>query len=68
MKAFSVRNGGFKSANDGMLGSRGAMLFEPYVDRPDYRGHYQEYNSDSNHFGSLKRLVLKGFGILLTKV
>ena len=47
------RFGGFKSANDGMLGSRGAMLFEPYTDRPDYKGHYQEYNSDATRPGSL---------------
>ncbi|NKB88681.1 MAG: amidohydrolase family protein [Acidobacteria bacterium] len=50
---YFLRFGGFKSANDGMLGSRGAMLFEPYADRPDYSGHYQEYNSDSDTFGSL---------------
>ena len=48
-----LRYGGFKSANDGMLGSRGAMLFEPYDDRPDYKGHYQEYNSDADRPGSL---------------
>ena len=48
-----LRFGGFKSANDGFLGSRGAMLFEPYTDRPDYKGHYQEYNSDSDTPGSL---------------
>jgi len=50
---FFLRYGGFKSANDGFLGSRGAMLFEPYTDRPDYRGHYQEYNSDADRPGSL---------------
>ena len=50
---FFLRFGGFKSANDGFLGDRGAMLFEPYTDRPDYKGHYQEYNSDSDTFGSL---------------
>ncbi|MFA9453201.1 MAG: amidohydrolase [Candidatus Aminicenantaceae bacterium] len=50
---YFLRFGGFKSANDGFLGDRGAMLFEPYSDRPDYRGHYQEYNSDSDTFGSL---------------
>ena len=50
---FFLRYGGFKSANDGFLGSRGAMLFEPYTDRPDYSGHYQEYNSDSDRPGSL---------------
>ncbi len=50
---YYLRYGGMKSANDGMLGSRGAMLFEPYTDRPDYKGHYQEYNSDSVTFGSL---------------
>jgi len=50
---YYLRYGGMKSANDGMLGSRGAMLFEPYNDRPDYKGHYQEYNSDSVSFGSL---------------
>ncbi len=50
---YFLRFGSFKSANDGFLGSRGAMLFEPYNDRPDYRGHYQEYNSDSDTFGSL---------------
>lgn len=48
-----LRYGGMKSANDGFLGSRGAMLFEPYTDRPDYSGHYQEYNSDSDVYGSL---------------
>ena len=52
-KDLFLRYGNFKSANDGMLGSRGAMLFEPYTDRPDYKGHYQEYNSDSVTFGSL---------------
>jgi predicted amidohydrolase YtcJ len=50
---YFLRFGGFKSANDGFLGDRGAMLFEPYTDRPDYKGHYQEYNSDSGTFGSL---------------
>lgn len=50
---YFLRFGGFKSANDGFLGDRGAMLFEPYTDRPDYKGHYQEYNSDSDTFGSL---------------
>jgi len=50
---FFLRFGGFKSANDGFLGDRGAMLFEPYTDRLDYKGHYQEFNSDSDTFGSL---------------
>ncbi len=50
---YFLRYGGMKSANDGFLGSRGAMLFEPYSDRPDYKGHYQEYNSDSDVPGSL---------------
>jgi len=50
---YFLRYGGFKSANDGFLGSRGAMLFEPYNDRPDYKGHYQEYNSDAARSGSL---------------
>ena len=50
---YYLRIGGFKSANDGFLSNRGAMLFEPYSDRPDYRGHYQEYNSDSDTYGSL---------------
>ncbi len=50
---YFLRLGGMKSANDGFLGNRGAMLFEPYTDRPDYKGHYQEYNSDSPTFGSL---------------
>jgi predicted amidohydrolase YtcJ len=49
-----LRFGGLKSANDGFLGDRGAMLFDPYTDRPDYKGHYQEYNSDSDTFGSLE--------------
>ncbi len=51
---YFLRFGGFKSANDGFLGDRGAMLFEPYTDRPSYKGHYQEYNSDSDTFGSLE--------------
>ena len=51
---YYLRYGGMKSANDGFLGNRGAMLFEPYTDRPDYKGHYQEYNSDSDTYGSLE--------------
>jgi len=50
---YFLRFGSMKSANDGFLGNRGAMLFEPYTDRPDYKGHYQEYNSDSDTYGSL---------------
>ena len=71
---YFLRFGGFKSANDGFLGSRGAMLFEPYNDRPDYKGHYQEYNSDLATFGSLvgnpdvfynycKKAVENGFSV-----
>lgn len=51
---YYLRFGGMKSANDGFLGDRGAMLFEPYTDRLDYKGHYQQYNSDSETFGSLE--------------
>jgi len=74
IKDYYLRYGNYKSANDGMLGSRGAMLFEPYTDRPDYKGHYQEYNSDSITFGSLtgnpevfynfcKKAVENGYGV-----
>ncbi|MFC1782788.1 amidohydrolase [Planctomycetota bacterium] len=71
---YYLRFGCFKSANDGMLGSRGAMLFEPYNDRLDYKGHYQEYNSDAPVPGSLvgnpqvfydycKKAYEHGFGV-----
>ncbi|MFC2160766.1 amidohydrolase [Acidobacteriota bacterium] len=71
---YFLRFGSFKSANDGFLGSRGALLYEPYTDRPDYKGHYQEYNSDLDTFGSLvgnpevfynycKKAVENGFSV-----
>jgi len=41
-----LRYGAFKGYLDGLMGSHGALLFEPYSDRPDTYGHYRPHSSD----------------------
>jgi predicted amidohydrolase YtcJ len=41
-----LRWGGYKGYYDGLMGSHGALLFEPYSDRPDTHGTYRRDTSD----------------------
>ena len=41
-----LRYGAFKGYLDGLMGSHGALLSEPYADRPDTYGHFRPHSSD----------------------
>jgi predicted amidohydrolase YtcJ len=41
-----LRIGGYKAHYDGLMGSHGALLYEPYRDRPDTYGRYRDDTSD----------------------
>jgi len=43
---YYLRYGAFKGYMDGLMGSHGALLREPYTDRPETRGHYRDHSSD----------------------
>lgn len=42
-----LRYGAFKGYIDGIMGSHGALFFEPYDDQPDNYGHYRRHTSDA---------------------
>ncbi|MCC3861857.1 amidohydrolase [Pseudemcibacter aquimaris] len=41
-----LRWGAYKGYIDGIMGSHGALFFEPYNDRPGYYGRYRHHTSD----------------------
>ncbi len=41
-----LRYGAYKGYMDGLMGSHGALLFEPYADNPETSGHYRTQSSD----------------------
>jgi predicted amidohydrolase YtcJ len=41
-----LRYGAYKGYMDGLMGSHGALLFEPYTDDPTTSGHYRRHSSD----------------------
>ncbi len=41
-----LRYGAYKGYMDGLMGSHGALLFEPYADDPETSGHYRTQSSD----------------------
>ena len=41
-----LRYGAFKGYMDGLMGSHGALLREPYSDKPETSGHYRDQSSD----------------------
>lgn len=43
---YFLRYGAFKAYMDGLMGSHGALLHEPYSDNPDTYGHYRVHSSD----------------------
>lgn len=42
-----LRYGPYKGYMDGLMGSHGALLFEPYTDNPETSGHYRRHSSDA---------------------
>ena len=45
-KDMFLRYGALKGYIDGIMGTHGALFFEPYNDQPDNRGHYRTHTSD----------------------
>jgi len=41
-----LRYGALKGYIDGIMGTHGALFFEPYADQPDNYGHYRRHTSD----------------------
>jgi hypothetical protein len=41
-----LRYGALKGYIDGIMGTHGALFFEPYADQPDNYGHYRPHTSD----------------------
>ncbi len=45
-----LRYGPLKGYIDGIMGTHGALFFEPYNDQPDNYGHYRRHTSDDPEF------------------
>ena len=45
-----LRYGALKGYIDGIMGTHGALFFEPYDDQPDNYGHYRRHTSDDPEF------------------
>ena len=43
-----LRYGALKGYIDGIMGTHGALFFEPYDDQPDNYGHYRRHTSDDS--------------------
>ncbi len=47
-----LRYGALKGYIDGIMGTHGALFFEPYDDQPDNSGHYRRHTSDDEDFAT----------------
>jgi predicted amidohydrolase YtcJ len=45
-----LRYGALKGYIDGIMGTHGALFFQPYDDQPDNYGHYRRHTSDDPEF------------------
>ena len=45
-----LRYGALKGYIDGIMGTHGALFFEPYNDQPDNYGHYRRHTSDDSDY------------------
>ncbi len=45
-----LRYGALKGYIDGIMGTHGALFYEPYDDQPDNYGHYRRHTSDDSDF------------------
>ncbi len=57
-----LRWGAFKGYIDGIMGTHGALFFEPYNDQPDNYGHYRRHTSDEEPYN--ERNMEKMYGYL----
>ncbi len=51
-KSHFLRYGALKGYIDGIMGTHGALFFEPYNDQPENYGHYRRHTSDDPDFQS----------------
>ena len=61
-----LRYGALKGYVDGIMGTHGALFFEPYDDQPENHGHYRRHTSDDSDFETgnmdkLYRLIKSGY-------
>jgi predicted amidohydrolase YtcJ len=54
-----LRYGALKGYIDGIMGTHGALFFEPYDDQPDNFGHYRPHTSDDPEYkvGDMDKMV-----------
>jgi len=59
-----LRYGALKGYVDGIMGTHGALFFEPYDDQPDNYGHFRRHTSDDPDYrnGNMEKL----YGLLRT--
>lgn len=62
-----LRYGALKGYIDGIMGTHGALFFEPYDDQPDNYGHYRRHTSDDPDYktGNMEKmynLIKIGYG------
>ncbi len=60
-----LRYGALKGYIDGIMGTHGALFFEPYDDQPDNYGHWRRHTSDCPEFSErnmekMYNLIMKG--------
>jgi predicted amidohydrolase YtcJ len=53
-----LRYGALKGYIDGIMGTHGALFFEPYDDQPDNNGHWRRHTSDDPEFktGNMEKM------------
>jgi predicted amidohydrolase YtcJ len=53
-----LRYGALKGYIDGIMGTHGALFFEPYDDQPDNYGHYRRHTSDDSQMqvGNMEKM------------
>jgi predicted amidohydrolase YtcJ len=61
-----LRYGAFKGYIDGIMGTHGALFFEPYDDQPGNFGHYRRHTSDDPDFhipnmDKMYKLIRQGY-------
>jgi predicted amidohydrolase YtcJ len=61
-----LRYGALKGYVDGIMGTHGALFFEPYDDQPDNYGHYRNHTSDDpdllvGNMDKMYRLLRTGY-------
>ena len=63
-KSGFLRYGALKGYVDGIMGTHGALFFEPYTDQPDNFGHWRAHTSDDPEFkiGNMEKM----YGLIKT--